>query len=336
MVGAGRAAGAGQPRQGAPRGDVDGTLVDPGPDRVERGQPAEQGLVDGEPAGDPLVEVVVGVDQPGREQAAGAVDQPAAAVRARRLPRGRGRGSRADRGDPVALEDDVAGRVLVTRGVHRDEVGALDDGGAHEPAPVHAARVGHPVRRQPHGVQDLLVPRAAAEVAGQRLADLGVGGVRLPGQQVVGLHQQPGGAEAALHRPRLDERLLEGVQVVALREALDRADLAALGLAGGDQAGADRHAVEVDGARTALALLAGVLGPGQAHPLAQDVEQALALPDVVDLATLAVDRGGDAHVRRPSGSRPRPRWPPGGPSPTGSAAGRPRCRGRRRWVRRRR
>ena len=66
-------------------------------------------------------------------------------------------------------------------------------------------------------------------------------------------------------------------------EALDGDDLAALGLAGRDQAGADRHAVQADRAGAALALLAGVLGAGQAHPLAQHVQQALALPDVVGL-----------------------------------------------------
>ena len=70
---------------------------------------------------------------------------------------------------------------------------------------------------------------------------------------------------------------------------------AAVGLAGRDQAGAAGDAVEVDRARAALALLAGVLGAGQAHPLAQDVEQALALPDVVGLAALAVDRDRDPH-----------------------------------------
>ena len=54
-------------------------------------------------------------------------------------------------------------------------------------------------------------------------------------------------------------------------------------------------AVEVDRARPALALLAGVLGPGQPEPLTQDVEQALALPHVVGLPPLAVDRQVHPH-----------------------------------------
>jgi hypothetical protein len=85
------------------------------------------------------------------------------------------------------------------------------------------------------------------------------------------------------------------VQLPAVGQPLDRRDLPADGLPGGDQARADRLAVQVDGARAALPLLTGVLGAGQPHPLAQHVEQALSRPDVVDGVLGAVDRGGDAH-----------------------------------------
>src|ERR671931_466844 len=61
---------------------------------------------------------------------------------------------------------------------------------------------------QAHGVEDLLVAGAAAQVAGQRLADLGVAGARAAPQQVVGGDDQAGGAESALHCAGLDERLL--------------------------------------------------------------------------------------------------------------------------------
>ena len=73
--------------------------------------------------------------------------------------------------------------------------------------------------RQPYGVQDLLVARAPAEVPGQRLPDLGVGGARVPRQQVMGLHEQPRRAEPALHRAGLEERLLHRVQRLAARPA---------------------------------------------------------------------------------------------------------------------
>ena len=74
VVGGGGAAGAGEPGQATGGRDVHQVGVDPPPHRVQRGQPAEQGVVHGQPAGDPLVQVVVGVDEPGGDQAAGRVD----------------------------------------------------------------------------------------------------------------------------------------------------------------------------------------------------------------------------------------------------------------------
>src|SRR5690606_13135947 len=92
------------------------------------------------------------------------------------------------------------------------------------------------------------------------------------------------------------------------RQALHGDDLAALGLAGGDQAGAHRDAVQAHGARAALALLAGVLGTGQAQPFAQHVQQGLALPDVVGLLTASVDGEGDTHQAAPSVRWRAPRY----------------------------
>src|SRR4030095_13975316 len=141
-------------------------------------------------------------------------------------------------------------------------------------------------------------------------------------QQVVGGDDQPWGAEAALDGPGLDEGLLDRVEVVAGGEALDGDDLGPLGLAGQDQAGADQHPIQVDRAGPALALLAGVLGAWQAEALAQHVEQALALPDVVGVARLAVDGAGDAHrlSSSRSGTRPRPSRGCGGPGRRGRGA----------------
>jgi hypothetical protein len=93
--------------------------------------------------------------------------------------------------------------------------------------------------------------------------------MRLPRQQIVGRDQQSRGAKAALHRARLDEGLLQRMQrPVRATQPLDGHDVAAVRLPGGDQASADGHALQVDRARPALALLAGVLRAGQAHPLA--------------------------------------------------------------------
>ena len=215
------------------------------------------------------------VDEPRGGQAAAAVDAPAASPSP--AP------ALADRDDAVVLDDQVAVAVLGAGGVDGGDRAAFDDG-PHRP-----------LGGQPHRVEDLLVARAAAQVAGQRLADLGVGRIRVARQQVVAGHDQPRRAEAALHRARLDEGLLDGVQLLALGQPLDGDDLAALGLPGEHEARAHELAVEVDRARAALALLAGVLGAREVEVVAQRHEQALALPDAVGLAQLAVDGQGQAH-----------------------------------------
>ena len=68
----------------------------------------------------------------------------------------------------------------------------------------------------------LRVAGAAAEVAGQRLADLVVARARHPREQVGRGDDQPRRAEAALDGARLDERLLDPVQLVLVGEPLDR------------------------------------------------------------------------------------------------------------------
>src|SRR6185436_16221420 len=92
-------------------------------------------------------------------------------------------------------------------------------------------------------------------------------------------------------------------------KARDGDDLGTLRLPREHEAGAHERPVEVDRARPALALLAGVLGSRQTHPLAQHVEQALALPDAVDLVALAVDGALEPHRRPPSArAQPSVRW----------------------------
>src|SRR5205807_2499528 len=86
-------------------------------------QPLEEGGVLRVAARRPLVEVVVGVDEAGGDQAAARVDP------------GRGRigwgGAVADGDDAIALDDHVAGRVLGERVVHCGYRGVVDDGPVH-------------------------------------------------------------------------------------------------------------------------------------------------------------------------------------------------------------
>src|SRR3712207_5973293 len=101
-----------------------------------------------------------------------------------------------------------------------------------------------------HGLDDLDVAGAAAEVAGELAADRI--GREPPAAQRVDGHQEARGAEAALERVVAVERLLQRPPL----EALDRAHARAVGLDGEQQAGADGNAVELNRARAADAVLA--------------------------------------------------------------------------------
>src|ERR1700761_7422764 len=54
------------------------------------------------------------------------------------------------------------------------------------------------VRRPQHRLHDVLVAGAAAQVARDRPADVFLGGVGVPAEQVLGRHHHAGGAEPAL------------------------------------------------------------------------------------------------------------------------------------------
>src|SRR3954454_18856517 len=71
---------------------------------------------------------------------------------------------------------------------------------------------------------DVVVARAAADVALDRVPDLVVRRVVVPRKQVCGRHDHPRGAEPALQAVLLPEGVLERVQLVALRHALDGRD----------------------------------------------------------------------------------------------------------------
>ena len=87
----------------------------------------------------------------------------------------------------------------------------------------------------------------------------------------------------------LRERLLKRVQRVAVGEALDRLDLAVVGLHAEHEARAGRRAVDEDGARAADAVLAAEVRARVAEVVAQHVGQRAARLDR-DLVARAVDR----------------------------------------------
>ena len=142
-------------------------------------------------------------------------------------------------------------------------------------ARVYAERP-HASPHRPNRRADVRIGRAAADVAAHELGDVLVaGGVALLDQLDRG-HDLPGRAVAALERVVLDERALHRVQLVAVGEPFDRRDRVALGGERERQAGEHAAPVDPDRARAAGALVAALLGPGQAQVLAQRVEQARA------------------------------------------------------------
>ena len=151
-------------------------------------------------------------------------------------------------------------------------------------------------------------------------------------EQVVGRHHQPGRAETALHRTRLDERPLDIGRRARLGEPFDRDDRGVDGASRQHEARADQVAVDEHAARAALALFARPFGAEQSEPFAQHVEQALAEPSVGDGMGRSVD------VQRVVLShRNRPRRPGAGaapPTPRRRGVDTPRWRGGRRsdWL----
>src|SRR6476469_3175513 len=104
-----------------------------------------------------------------------------------------------------------------------------------------------------HGLEDVPVPGAAADVALQRLLDLVLGRARVLAQQRGRTHEHPGRAVAALESVMLVEGLLQRRQLLALAEPFDGLDARAVRLDGEKHAALDERAVEDHRARAAVA-----------------------------------------------------------------------------------
>src|SRR6185437_5094375 len=136
--------------------------------------------------------------------------------------------------------------------------------------------------------------------------------VRLAFEHADREHQEAGRAEAALQAVMVHERLLHRMQVIALRQPLDGADLFAVSLHGEHQARAHRRAVDDDGAGAADAVLAADMRAGLAAVLADRVDERAPRLDG-DFVRAAVDGQGDGgfvgHSEPLDRSSPRKRGP---------------------------
>ncbi|EGJ72900.1 putative xanthine dehydrogenase YagT iron-sulfur-binding subunit [Streptomyces sp. Tu6071] len=157
------------------------------------------------------------------------------------------------------------------------------------------------------------VGAAAAQVAAEPFADLGVverygsgrasgrgdergvSGLGL-GEEAEGGAELSGGAVAALVGVVGEERLLERVEPFPVREALDGGDLGVLARDGEDEAAVDAASADEHGARAALAVVAALLGAGEAEVFAQQVDERGAVVEGGNVVHGAVDTEGEVRV----------------------------------------
>ena len=139
-----------------------------------------------------------------------------------------------------------------------------------------------------HGLDDILVAGAAAEIGGQHIDQIVVADVGLALQHAGHQHQKAGRAEAALQAVIFHEGALQRIQFVAVGKAFDGADLFALGLHREHQTRAHRIAVDQHRAGAADTVLAADMRAGLTAILADGIGQRAARLDAHGVR-LAVD-----------------------------------------------
>jgi hypothetical protein len=131
-----------------------------------------------------------------------------------------------------------------------------------------------------HRLDDVQVSGAAAQIAGERIAYLGVRRRAVRPQEAFRSHDHARRAISALHGALVDESLLQVVEPAVRLQPLDRRDLPALRLKGEDEARNDGLSVEEDGASAALAFATSFLESGEPESLSENFGQSLGRPDI--------------------------------------------------------
>ena len=187
---------------------------------------------------------------------------------------------------PLAGKRDVGGEAALAgeqRAVLQPRHGAADE----------LSRCGHWPRisfgRGAHGLDDVLIAGAAAQIRRQHVEQIVVADIRLALEHADRQHQEARRAEAALQAVVIHEGLLHRMQFVAVGQTLDGANFLAVGLHREHQAGAHRLAVDDHRAGAANAVLAADMGAGLPAILADGVDQRAPRLDR-DGVVAAVDR----------------------------------------------
>jgi hypothetical protein len=148
---------------------------------------------------------------------------------------------------------------------------------------VHGSALRHPGSGVLDGGDNADIGAATTQIAAHEFADRGAASRLAAADAGDGRHDLVGGAVAALEGVVVDEGCLHGVQGVALGEAFDRGDGAALDLGGESQAGDD-------GAGAALAVIAAFFRAREPEPLAQEVKERGAGVDLQGKISLVAER----------------------------------------------
>src|SRR5215472_14839611 len=123
-----------------------------------------------------------------------------------------------------------------------------------------------------HGRYDAGISAAPANVAAHALTHVLVGGSAAFSEQRDRRHDLTGRAVAALERVVFDERLLHGMELVAVRQTFDRCHMFAGDSRRKCQARQHAAAFDVDRARTALAVVAAFFRARQLKVFTKRVE----------------------------------------------------------------
>jgi hypothetical protein len=113
---------------------------------------------------------------------------------------------------------------------------------------------------------------AATDIAFHGTDDFSLGRLAILEQQACTGHDHSRNAVAALHRASLQKSLLEWMETAILFEPLDRSDSFAGNVGGASLARSYRLAVDQNGAGSALALAASILGSRELEIVAQNTK----------------------------------------------------------------
>src|SRR5713101_3640576 len=145
-----------------------------------------------------------------------------------------------------------------------------------------------------NGLDDIVVARAAAEIAVELVPDLFFRRLGVALEELGRGHDHARRAEAALQPVLLPEGVLDGVQLAVLGHAFDRGDLRAVGLDGQHGTGLHGLSIQMDGAGPALAGVAAHVRAREPGQLADEVHEQEPGLDVMRVSD-AIDGHGRFH-----------------------------------------